>query len=334
MDMTLSDTLTGAVERVQAADNGSAMQQVSTDLIEVGHRIRALGHDELEGLIASIADVGLLNPITVYRRPITRGGKEVDGFGLIAGAHRLAACRHLGHTEIPVVIVEMDRLRRILAECDENLCGAKLSPTERIEFTERRKEAYEQLYPETVQYVAGGKARQGAASDNLSFAEATAASTGKNVRTVQREAARAAKVGEDVRALVKRTKLDTGVYLDGLAGLSPKEQKQRVQADLEMLRDGHRNAPASSGKTVCKANLGKTSAKSKSSQLQSNAPANRPDRFAWLMEEVAGYTRAEFNEWLTTEPNCKQAVTKANAYAASAAAMIGHFQATHPKAKG
>ena len=106
-----------------------------------------------------------------------------------------------------------------------------------------------------------------------------------------------------------------------------------MQADLEALQYGRRNAVASTGKAVCKANLGRTSAKSKSAHLQSIAPAHRPDRFAWLLEEVAAYASAEFNEWLTTEPNCTQAITKANAYAASAAAMIRRFQATHPLAK-
>ena len=89
----------------------------------------------------------------------------MDGFGIIAGAHRLAACRDLGHTEVPVVILEMDALQRTIAECDENLCGTQLSAAERAEFTQRRKEAYEQLHPETVQRartdVEGSPSRRG-----------------------------------------------------------------------------------------------------------------------------------------------------------------------------
>lgn len=50
----------------------------------------------------------------------------------------------------------------------------------------RRKEVYEALHPDTRKGVAGGKARQGTATDNLSFAEDTAKKTGLSERTVQR----------------------------------------------------------------------------------------------------------------------------------------------------
>jgi ParB family chromosome partitioning protein len=329
--MTFATALAGPADEVVPTPIGSPMQLVDINLIEVGHRIRALDYDQTEALKESIVAIGLLNPITVRRCQIVLSGETVDGFRLIAGAHRLAACRDLGHTAVPVVILDVSEPQRIIAECDENLCGTKLSPTERAEFTDRRKRAYEALHPETVQHVAGGKARQGAASDNLSFAEATAASTGKTVRSVQRDAARAAKVGEDVRTMVKRTKLDTGAYLDGLIGLSPEEQKQRVQADLKALGEGPHPTAASPAKRVGKSKVGKTSAKWKSSHLGSNIPAHGPSRLAWLLEEMVGYTRAEITGWLT-EPNCKEAIKKANAYADSAAGVIRHFQATHAKA--
>ncbi len=301
--MTFSKALAGPADEVVPTSIGSPMQLVDINLIEVGHRIRALDYDQTEALKESIVAIGLLNPITVHRCQIALSGETVDGFRLVAGAHRLAACRDLGHSTVPVVILEVDEQQRIIAECDENLCGTKLSPTERIEFTDRRKRAYERLHPETVQHVAGGKARQGAASDNLSFAEATAAATGKNVRTVQRDAARAAKVGEDVRAMVKRTKLDTGVYLDELTALSPEEQKQRVQADLEALRGANRKAVASKGKTVSPANPGKPSAGSpvrKEQSVPRYPTGDRPACFAWLVDELAGFRRAEFEEWATT----------------------------------
>jgi ParB family transcriptional regulator, chromosome partitioning protein len=62
--------------------------------IRLGRRHRReLG--DIKGLAASIADIGLLHPITV----------DQDG-RLLAGARRLAAFKLLGRTEIPVNIVK------------------------------------------------------------------------------------------------------------------------------------------------------------------------------------------------------------------------------------
>ena len=91
------------------------------DLIEPGQRLRAVSPAKVEELVASIGDVGLLNPITVYPRQLYRGGVQVDGYGLIAGAHRLEAFRELGRTEIPVTVLELGDLERQIAEVDENL---------------------------------------------------------------------------------------------------------------------------------------------------------------------------------------------------------------------
>lgn len=65
--------------------------------IRIGKRHRRdLG--DVEGLAASIADLGLLHPITVSE----------DGL-LLAGRRRLAACKQLGWTAIPVNIIRCER---------------------------------------------------------------------------------------------------------------------------------------------------------------------------------------------------------------------------------
>ena len=113
-------------------------------------RLRAVDAAQVAALAASIKEVGLLNPITVYRRAIIRNGQDVDGYGIVAGAHRLEACKSLGWQEVPVVVVDLSDDARIIAECDENLCGSKLTASEQAEFTKMRKEAYLRLHPETV----------------------------------------------------------------------------------------------------------------------------------------------------------------------------------------
>lgn len=106
--------------------------------IKVGDNRREINDSKVGGLMKSIAEVGLLNPITVTKK-----------HRLIAGAHRLAACKKLGWGEIECNVMELDGLKAELAEIDENLVRHSLSHIEEGEQLLRKKEIYEQLYPET-----------------------------------------------------------------------------------------------------------------------------------------------------------------------------------------
>ncbi len=208
---------------------------IPIDMIEAGSRLRGTAPEQVAAIAASIAEVGLLHPIAVYARPVIRAGIEVQGWGIVAGLHRLEACRGLGWTEIPAHVVTLGELERQLAECDENLCGPKLSKAERALFTTRRKQAYEALHPETRQGGAPGCAGGGKVSKDAklaSFAEDTAAKTGQSERAVQRDAARGARIDEDVLTQVRGTAQDTGRTLDALAAV-PKDQQA---AELGRLR--------------------------------------------------------------------------------------------------
>src|SRR4051812_10841779 len=122
---------------------------IQLDMIENGQRLRDISEAQVAALINSIGDIGLLNPITVYPRSLFRAGNRVDGYGLIAGLHRKTAFERLGLVEIEANVLDLSDLERQIAECDENLCAPTLSPSERARFTNRRKEAYEALHPET-----------------------------------------------------------------------------------------------------------------------------------------------------------------------------------------
>lgn len=215
----------------------SSLAMIPLDRIRIGRRLRETSEAKVEMLVASIGDVGLLNPVTVFNRQVIDAGIAVDGFGLVAGAHRIEACKRLGMTEVAANIVELSDLERQIAECDENLCAATLTPSEKAMFTRRRKEAYEALYPETKAHVAGAHASnkaQGNASANLApaFTADTAAKTGQSERAVQRDAERGVKISDRALAAVRGTKLDTGKYLDALKALPAQEQVERVKADL------------------------------------------------------------------------------------------------------
>jgi hypothetical protein len=91
---------------------------------------------------------------------------------------------------------------------DENLCGTTLSPAEGALFTQRRKDIYEALHPETRATKDGGAGRNKETRRQLGddtvaerFTADTAARTGQSERKVQRDAQRGESVdGEPLRA--------------------------------------------------------------------------------------------------------------------------------------
>lgn len=208
---------------------------VPLDLIENGQRLRDISEAHVASLINSIADVGLLNPITVYPTKLMRAGNWVEGYGLIAGLHRKTACERLGLAEIEANVLDLPDLERQIAECDENLCAPQLSPADRAMFTKRRKEAYEALHPE-ARHGGDRKSDQVDKLSTRSFADDQAAVTGVDARTVRRDAERGEKVCDEALNLVRGTRFDTGAYLDRLKSLTPEEQVRAVKEDVAVLK--------------------------------------------------------------------------------------------------
>jgi ParB family chromosome partitioning protein len=85
---------------------------------------REFNPEELAELQESLRASGLLQPITVRRRP----GK--DGFELIAGERRLRAATKLAWKEIPAIIKEIDDKTVLTLALVENLQRTDLNPIE------------------------------------------------------------------------------------------------------------------------------------------------------------------------------------------------------------
>lgn len=85
---------------------------------------REFNSEELGELQESLNSSGLLQPITVRRRP----GK--DGFELIAGERRLRAAMKLGWKEIPAIIKDIDDKTVLTLALVENLQRTDLNPIE------------------------------------------------------------------------------------------------------------------------------------------------------------------------------------------------------------
>jgi ParB-like chromosome segregation protein Spo0J len=173
----------------------------------------------------SIKEVGLLEPIIICRRAV-----KTPSVVLVAGRHRLEACRKLKHKTIAAIVENEDSPTierwRALAEIDENLIRRELTAAQRARLVSKRKAAYEAVHPEAKH---GATGRRGKKDANLaSFSRDTAIKTGKPERTVQRDATRAKALGSDLDR-VAGTSLDKGAELDALAIMPPETRAPIIQ---------------------------------------------------------------------------------------------------------
>ena len=88
------------------------------------HPYKVKHDDEMEMLIDSVKEHGILSPIIV--RPL-----ENDEYEIISGHRRLFASKRAGLTEVPALVVEMDRDNAAIALVDSNLHRDNISPSEK-----------------------------------------------------------------------------------------------------------------------------------------------------------------------------------------------------------
>jgi len=88
----------------------------------------------LDGLVASIREVGILQPIVVRRTQ--------DGYEVIAGERRVRAAQELGLVTIPAVVRQSDDATSLQEALIENIHRADLGP---IELAEAFRELLEEL---------------------------------------------------------------------------------------------------------------------------------------------------------------------------------------------
>ena len=194
---------------------------------------RQLVTEAVDKLAASIKAVGLLQPITVRPCSIMDGGLAAKGHQIIAGHHRVAACRALGWTEIDAIVVDAaEHLQAELMEIDENLCRAELTASQRASAIKRRRQIWEALHPEEIQVgkvcppesVTGYKQPP---PQEKGFAASTAAVSGESKRSINQHLARADALGDDLER-IKGTSLDKGVELDALKDMPEPERKELI----------------------------------------------------------------------------------------------------------
>lgn len=123
----------GALIPTGADGTAPSLQELPLSAIQANPRQPrgVFAEDELEGLAASIRDVGLLQPVVV--RPL-----DDDRFELIAGERRLRAAKRAGLARIPAVVRDTDDRDLLKEALIENIHRVQLNPLE-------EGAAYEQL---------------------------------------------------------------------------------------------------------------------------------------------------------------------------------------------
>ena len=225
------------------------LQKIALRNLVASGQPRPLVTEDVDKLAASIKEVGLIQPITVKRSVVIHGTAQ-PGWQIVAGHHRVAACRSLGWSEIDVLVIDdMDHLQSELIEIDENLCRSELSVAQRSKYMKRRQQIWEAMHPgelEVGQLVPLQVSGHGGARPHVkAFAASTAAATGITKRDINRHLSRAEALG-DTLDRITGTSLDKGVELDALAKLPEPEREvlvSRAQAgEAVSARQAPRNA--------------------------------------------------------------------------------------------
>jgi N6-adenosine-specific RNA methylase IME4 len=207
-------------------------------------RLRALRPETVKQLAESMKVSGLLQPIVL--RPKAGTG---NGYWLVAGRHRFEAAKKLKWDSIRAAIYDgMDLDQAELAEIDENLIRADLSPAEQALHIDARKTLYEKLHPETVRPAGPGRGKKNHSQNESGFVKDTAKQTGKGRSTVARSAQRG-KTGRTWLKDVAGTSLDKGDEIDALINL-PSDQRDAV---IARAKDGEKVSAKTEGKKASRA---------------------------------------------------------------------------------
>ncbi len=202
--------------------------RVAISDIKVNPGRREVLLERAKELAGSIAEIGMLNPITIDRK-----------YTLIAGLHRLEAAKLLEWTEIECNVCDLAGLQAELAEIDENFVRNDLSEIEFGELLLRRKDIYETLYPETKCGVSQARAMNKAKGNNVSapgaptsksFVRDTADKLGISTRTVEEKIQIAKNLTPEAKKIIQ----DSGEKVKKkevlkLSRLEPEQQKEAAE---------------------------------------------------------------------------------------------------------
>lgn len=111
---------------ITAEDNQTRILNIPTDNLQAfdGHPFKVEENADMQSLIESIRDNGILTPFIV--RPVYG-----DKYEIVSGHRRLFACSVLGITEVPAVVKDLTREEAVIEMVDSNIHREKILPSEK-----------------------------------------------------------------------------------------------------------------------------------------------------------------------------------------------------------
>lgn len=197
---------------------------IAIDQIDIADRLRPVDPAHVEAIAASIAQIGLENPISV--RP------DGNRYRLVAGAHRLAAMQALGWINADAVIKNVNDVEARLVEIDENLMRRELSALDRALSLAERRDLFERVFPEAK--ALGRKAKK--SSQTLRqfgerFTKQAAKRTGLSERSIQMSLEMVSGLAPEARELLRLSPLaDNQAQLLALSRMEPEQQIAAAKA--------------------------------------------------------------------------------------------------------
>lgn len=128
-DFTLPPISVDAIFSTQAERDDALLERVHNIPLEElhpfkDHPFKIQSGEEMDRMIESIRKVGAITP--ALARPL-----DGDGYELISGHRRLAACQVLGLKTMPVIVREMTDDEAVIAMVDANLQRETILPSEK-----------------------------------------------------------------------------------------------------------------------------------------------------------------------------------------------------------
>ncbi len=195
---------------------GGESRMIPMDVIVVSPTRREIDPAKVSELAASIREIGLLNPVTITR-----------DLHLVAGAHRLEACRELDWSEIACTFHDGDALHVELAEIDENLIRNDLDAISIGELAIRRDDILGKLGVRADPHGNGSNQHTSKGADSAPLLKTTADiahEIGVSKRVLQENKQLARDLVPEAKQVIRSTEMSKTEALK-LARMKPEQQK-------------------------------------------------------------------------------------------------------------